>query len=296
MYGGGPRDVALVQGELVSVENPMWNKNVPFSSSDSWVDVSGASAAEGALDREDSPQEDPLGWSLPRTPGKSPLRMEEGLSESFPFLDRPSMLPTPLSAVPVEFLQPSTSGTQQVSRKAPSVARSRFLGGSDSSVEESSVSSEEERRRRHRRKRERSMRRRSLSRSPSVLGDRRRRSRSPQKKSRRAGSPQGRWVFIPEDKLRDLTTVSRSMVKLVGDSPPRRASSSLMMASAADRKASSSRHKSRPRDTQPAQRRESSPRTSSLDGSAHRDEASSSMHKSRPRDTQPAQRISSRQG
>ncbi|XP_068245415.1 serine/arginine repetitive matrix protein 1-like [Palaemon carinicauda] len=243
MCSGGPRDVAPVQGERVSAGDPMWTKHVPFSSPDSWVDVSGASAAEGALDREDSPQEDPLGWSLPRTPGKSPM------SGCFPFIDRSFTPPAPSTAVPEEFLQPSTSRTQQVLSKAPSVAGTRFHGRSESSAGESSASSDEERRRRRRRKRHRSRRRRSFSRSSSESRYRRRGSRSPRKKCRRAESPQERWVLVPESKLRDLSSVSGPVVRLTGDSPPRRASYSRKSASASDRKTSSGRHKSRSKET-----------------------------------------------
>ncbi|XP_068233503.1 serine/arginine repetitive matrix protein 1-like [Palaemon carinicauda] len=272
LCSGGPRDVDLVQGERVSGEDPMWNNIVPFSSPDSWVDVSGASAAEGAVDREDSPQEDPLAWGVPRTPLRSPLDMEKGLSESFPFIDRPSSLMPPTSAVPDEYLQPSTSGEQRGSKKPPSATKSRFPCKSDSSVQDSSCSSGEERRRRRRRRKERSVRRRSPSRSPTGSGDRRGSSRLPPRKTRRASSPQGTWVFVPDNKLRDLTKTSSSIAKRAGDSSFRRASSSLAMASTDDRRTSSCRHKSRPRDTQSAQRRESSPRTGSLDGFPHRDE------------------------
>ncbi|XP_068240118.1 serine/Arginine-related protein 53-like [Palaemon carinicauda] len=191
--------------------------------------------------------------------------MEEDLSGCFTFVDHPFTPPAPSTAVPEEFLQPSTSGTQQVLSKAPSVARTRFHGRSESSADESSVSSDEERCRRRRRKRDRSRRRRSFSRSPKESRYRRRRSRSPQKKCRRAESPQERWILVPESKLRDLSSVSGSVVRLTGDSPPRRASDSRKSASASDRKASSGRHKSRSKETQSAQRRESPPRTGSLD-------------------------------
>ncbi|XP_068234471.1 PHD and RING finger domain-containing protein 1-like [Palaemon carinicauda] len=272
VFSGGPRDVALARGERVSVEDPMWNNNVPFSSPDSWMDVSGASAVEGAVGREDSPQEDPLAWGVPRTPLRSPLDMEEGLSESFPFMAHTSSLVPRTSAVPESFLQPSTSGVRRSPKKPPSGTQSRYTGKSDSSVQDWSGSSSEERRRRRRRKRDRSVRRNSPSLSPTGSKDRRGSSRSPPSKSRRPSSPQGTWVFVPDNKLRDLTKTSSLIAKQAGDSPPRRASNSLAMASANERRASSGRHKSRPRATQSAQRRESSPRTGSLDRSPHRDD------------------------
>ncbi|XP_068250335.1 uncharacterized protein [Palaemon carinicauda] len=266
-FSGGPRDVALARGERVSVEHPMGNNNVPFSSPDSWLDVSGVSAVEGAVGREDSPQEDPLAWGVPRTPLRSPLDMEEGLSESFPFMAHPSSLVPPTSAVPESFLQPSTSEVRRSPKKPPTGSK-----------------------------------------------DRRESSCAPPSKSRRPSSRQGTWVFVPDNKLRDLTKTSSLIAKRAGDSPLRRASNSLAMVSADERRTSSCRHQFRPRYTQFAQRRESSPGTSSLDGSPHQDErrvraplsnnftkepvkvspddlrTTSCRHKSRPRDIQSDQR------
>ncbi|XP_068233764.1 serine/arginine repetitive matrix protein 2-like [Palaemon carinicauda] len=268
---GGPRDVALSRRGRVSTEDPMWSNNVPFSSPDYWVEASGASATEGAVCREESPQEDPLAWDVPRMPMRSPLDMEEGLSEAFPFMARSSAWLPAKPSVPENFLLPSTSGVRRSPKKPPSGTRSRYGGESDSSGRDSSGSSSEERRRCHRRKRDRSVRRNSLSRSPTGSRDKRS-PRSPPSKSRRPSSPQGAWVFVPSNKLKGLSKTSSLLPERPGDSPPRRASKSLARESAGERRASSCRHKSRPRDTQSAQRRESSPRMGILYRSPHRND------------------------
>ncbi|XP_068211228.1 serine/arginine repetitive matrix protein 1-like isoform X2 [Palaemon carinicauda] len=268
MFFESPRDVALVQGGHVSAGDPMWNKNVPFSSPDSWVVVSGTSAAEGAPGKEDSPLEDPLGWSLPRTPCRSPRRVEDGLGSCFQIIEHPTTPPAASSAVPEVFLQPSTSETQQVLSKAPPAPRSRYREMPESSAAGSSFSSEEEVRRKHRRRRDRSRRRRSYSRSPSRSRHSRRRSRSPQQKVRRSSSPNEQWVLVPCSKLKDLTTVTGTAGRLTGDSPPRRASDSCKSATAMDHRSSSERRKTARKETQSAQRRESPLRTCSRDESA----------------------------
>ncbi|XP_068207414.1 uncharacterized protein [Palaemon carinicauda] len=103
--------------------------------------------------------------------------------------------------------------------------------------------------------------------------------------------------------MKDLTTPTRATPERAGDSPPRRASTCLARESPDERKTASCRPKSRPRDTQSAQRRESSSRMGSLDKSPQREDARgrappSCRPKSRPRHTQSTQRreSSSRMG
>ncbi|XP_068235800.1 serine/arginine-rich splicing factor 4-like [Palaemon carinicauda] len=279
----------------------MWSNNALFSSPDPWVIVSGTSATEGAVGREESPQEDPLAWDLPRTPMRSPLDIEEGLSEAFSCIPRPSAwLPT---KPPLQDHRPipSSSGLRR-SPKKPKSGSSRYCEEIYSSGRDSSDSSSRERRRRQRRKRDRSVRRNSPSRSPT----RSRGTRSPRfppSKSRRPVSPQGTWVFVPSKSTEDLARPTRATPEQEGDSPPRRVSTCLARESPDELRTASCRPKSRPRDNQSGQRRESSSRMGSLDRPPHREDArgrapSSSRSKSRPRDTQSAQRreSSSRMG
>ncbi|XP_068205965.1 CLK4-associating serine/arginine rich protein-like [Palaemon carinicauda] len=139
---------------------------------------------------------DAFGWKLPKTPGRSPMRMEEGLDSWFPSVGRQTSFPTPLTEVPEEFLQPSTSGTQRVAKSpaVPAPAR-RTVSAVTSGSSEESFSSGEEARMKHRRRRERSRSRRSRSRSRSRYS--RKRSRSPRRKHKRSRSRDGDWVFVP---------------------------------------------------------------------------------------------------
>ncbi|XP_068250338.1 nuclear speckle splicing regulatory protein 1-like [Palaemon carinicauda] len=201
--------------------------------------------------------------------------MEEGLSESFPFMAHPLSLVPPTSAVPESFLQPSTSGVRRSPKKPPTGTQSRYTGKSDSSVQDSSGSSNEERRRRHNKLRD-------LTKTSSLIA--KRAGDSPPRTSadeRRTSSC--RHQFRPRDtqsaQRRESSPRTSSLdgsphqdERRVRAPPSNNSTKEPVMASPDDRRTTSCRHKSRPRDIQSDQRRESSPRTGSLDGSPHRDE------------------------
>ncbi|XP_068229361.1 serine/threonine-protein kinase fray2-like [Palaemon carinicauda] len=95
--------------------------------------------------------------------------------------------------------------------------------------------------------------------------------------------------------MKDLTRPTKVTPEWVGDSPLTRASTCLARESPDERRTVSRRPKSRPRDNQSAQWRDSSLTMGSLDRYPHREDARgrappSCRPKSRPRDTQSAQR------
>ncbi|XP_068227395.1 serine/arginine-rich splicing factor 2-like [Palaemon carinicauda] len=124
--------------------------------------------------------------------------MEEGLDPWFPGVGRQTSFPTRLTEVPEEFLQPSTYGTQRVTKSPTVPAPSRrTVSAVSSGFSEEYYSSGEDARRKHRRRREWSRSRRSRSRSRSRYS--RKRFRSPRRKYRRSRSPDGDWVFVPRE-------------------------------------------------------------------------------------------------
>ncbi|XP_068220889.1 serine/arginine repetitive matrix protein 2-like [Palaemon carinicauda] len=162
---------ALVLGGNVSSDDPLWGSNVvSVSSPPSWACASGSSVGGDNQNKLRSTGNDAFGWKLPKTPGRSPLRMEEGLDPWLPSIERHGSFPAPLTEVPEDFLQPSTSGTQRVTKSpaVPATAR-HMISAVSSGSSEDYYSSGKEARRKHRRRRERSRSRRSRSRSRSPL-------------------------------------------------------------------------------------------------------------------------------
>ncbi|XP_068240093.1 arginine/serine-rich protein 1-like [Palaemon carinicauda] len=183
----------------------MWGKTAAVSSPASRVGFSGASAAEGAAEK-DSPPSDTLVWAPPKTPFRSPLRMEEEFESLFPSEELPRSPPTPSATFPAVFLEPSSPTEYLVKPQAtsrdsgPSARSYRSLG---SSFEAYSYSSEDGAPRDHRRWRDRSRRRRSRSSSRSRSRHMSRRSISPRRMFRRSVSPEEEWVrvSIPRSQL-----------------------------------------------------------------------------------------------
>ncbi|XP_068209314.1 serine/arginine repetitive matrix protein 2-like [Palaemon carinicauda] len=177
---------------------------LPQEPSESAVPIAGPSRASEEPSSRDNQKKlrpsgnDAVGWRLLKTPGRSPLRMEVALDPWLPGMERFESFPAPLTEVPEDFLQPSTSGTQRP-KKSPAVPATGRHAISTVSSGSSDVyfSSEKEVRVKHRCRRERSRSERSRSRSRSRCSSKR--SHSPGRKYRRSRSPDGDWVFVPRD-------------------------------------------------------------------------------------------------
>ncbi|XP_068203763.1 serine/arginine repetitive matrix protein 2-like [Palaemon carinicauda] len=169
----------------------------------SWAGASGSPPPGDNQTNVRRPSSDAFGWKLPKTPGRSPLRMDVTLDPWLPSMERLDSFPTISTAVPDDFLQPSISGTQRRKKSPSGHANSRYarnVASSDSSEVDSP--SEEEVRVKRRRRRELSESEHSRSRSRSRVS--RKRSRSQSRKYKRSVSPGGAWVYVPSGESKTL--------------------------------------------------------------------------------------------
>ncbi|XP_068225522.1 serine/arginine repetitive matrix protein 1-like [Palaemon carinicauda] len=176
---------ALVFGGHASSDDPVWGNNaVSVSPPPSWACASGSSLGGDSRSKIQPASHDVYGWRLPKTPGRSPLRMDVDLDPWLPDMERLDSFPTLPTEVPDDFLQPSTSGIQRP-KKSPTVPASsrHVMDAVSSGFSDIYSSSEEEVKVKHRRRRERSRTERSRSRSRSSYS--KKQSRSPSRRKER---------------------------------------------------------------------------------------------------------------
>ncbi|XP_068218396.1 serine/arginine repetitive matrix protein 2-like [Palaemon carinicauda] len=249
-----PESRPSCSGGHTSSDDPVWGNNaVSVSPPPSWACASGSSLGGDSRSKVQPASHDAYCWRLPKTLGRSPLRMDVDLDPWLPGMERLDSFPTLPTEVPDDFLQPSTSGTQRP-KKSPTVpASSRHVVDAVSSgFSDIYSSSEEEVKVKHRRRRERSRTERSRSRSRSSYS--KKQSRSPSRKYRRSVSPGGAWVYVSSRESKAL----RSPDHRSNEQSPRRPPSkhSLDPRDLARRKDLSVRHKSSRPPVHPAQQGE----------------------------------------
>ncbi|XP_068200863.1 serine/arginine-rich splicing factor 4-like [Palaemon carinicauda] len=150
----------------------------------------GASATGGDAEKAGTSNSDPVAWDPPRTPFRSPMRLEEEFDAWFDQKKVPWSPPAPSSTLPLVFLQPSSPENR---RGVPPMIlddsgdSADSLSSSSSSSSLDSSSSEDEGPKSSKRKREKSHSRSRHS---------RKRSKTSKKKSKRSRSSNDKWVTI----------------------------------------------------------------------------------------------------
>ncbi|XP_068238589.1 serine/arginine repetitive matrix protein 2-like [Palaemon carinicauda] len=249
-----PGESALVFGGHASSDDPVWGNNaVSVSPPPSWACASGSSLGGDSRSKIQPASHDVYGWRLPKTPGRSPLRMDVDLDPWLPDMERLDSFPTLPTEVPDDFLQASTSGIHRP-KKSPTVpASSRHVVDAVSSgFSDIYSSSEEEVKVKHRRRRERSRTERSRSKSRSSYS--KKQSRSPSRKYRMSVSPGGAWVYVSSRESKALRSPDHRSNEQSPRQPPSK--HGLDPRDLARRKDLSVRHKSLRPPVYPAQRGE----------------------------------------